>query len=338
MAGVDDGGLGGGRAVRRGADQQVRDRLDRVLRGRQADAGQLVAAQGRQALQRQRQMGAALVRRHGVDLVDDHRPRGRQHRAAGLGAEQDVERFRGRDDDVRRAARMRWRSLGGVSPVRTQVRISMSGRPRRAEFVADAGERRLQVVLDVVGQGLQGRDVDHLCRVGQPVGQALAHQRIDRRQEGRQGLARAGRGGDQRVAARLDRRPSLRLRRRGRGEAAREPGRDGGVKQGDWVHGDEIDRIRGRAAGKSICAAPFCQADRWCEIGPWRVPTAANARSLVARKIPQARERGGLVRLFDRRSVRVARGGSSRSICGASKQHGSALRLVVAVACSRHRA
>ena len=47
-------------------------------------------------------MRAALVRRHGVDLVDDHRARGRQHRAAGIGAEQDVERLRRGDEDMRR--------------------------------------------------------------------------------------------------------------------------------------------------------------------------------------------------------------------------------------------
>ena len=38
----------------------------------------------RQPLERQRQVAAALVRRQRVDLVDDHRARGRQHRAAGL--------------------------------------------------------------------------------------------------------------------------------------------------------------------------------------------------------------------------------------------------------------
>ena len=85
-------------------DQKARDLLDRLLRGRQADAQQAIAAQRREALERQREMGAALVRRERVDLVDDHGPRGRQHRAAGFRAEQDVERFRRGDDDVRRRA------------------------------------------------------------------------------------------------------------------------------------------------------------------------------------------------------------------------------------------
>ena len=91
-----------GVAIRARPDQEARDLLDRLLRRRQADAQQAAAAQRRQPLERQRQVRAALVRRDGVDLVDDHGARGREHRAAGLGAEQDVERLRRGDDDVRR--------------------------------------------------------------------------------------------------------------------------------------------------------------------------------------------------------------------------------------------
>ena len=64
----------------------------------------LVYAELRQALERQRQVGPALVRRDGVNFVDDHRARGPEHAAAGLGAEQDVERLRRGHDDMRRAA------------------------------------------------------------------------------------------------------------------------------------------------------------------------------------------------------------------------------------------
>ena len=103
VAGVDDRDLGGGRAVRRRSDQQVRDRLDRILRRGQPDADQVVAAQCGQAFQRQGQMCPALVRRHGVDFIDDHGARGRQHRATGAGAEQDVQRLRCGDEDVGRA-------------------------------------------------------------------------------------------------------------------------------------------------------------------------------------------------------------------------------------------
>ena len=104
VADVDDRHLGGGAAVRAGADQQTRDRLDRILGRRQADAQQPVAGERRQALQRQRQMGAALVaapsrgfrRRSPCACVDSIG-------AAGFRAEQHVERFRRSDENVRRA-------------------------------------------------------------------------------------------------------------------------------------------------------------------------------------------------------------------------------------------
>ena len=46
-----------------GADQEARDLLDRLLRGREADAQQTVAAERGKALEREREMAAALVRR-----------------------------------------------------------------------------------------------------------------------------------------------------------------------------------------------------------------------------------------------------------------------------------
>ena len=88
---------------------------------------------------------AALVCRDRVDLVDDHRARRRQHRAAGLRAEQHVKRFRRGDDDVRRLAAhalaLARRRVAGAHP----VRISTSGRPCARKRLADAGERLFEV-------------------------------------------------------------------------------------------------------------------------------------------------------------------------------------------------
>ena len=72
VAGIDDGAVGAGAAVRSRTDQKTRDLLDRLLRRGEADALQPVAAQRRQALERKRQMGAALVGR---------RPRGSRRRS-----------------------------------------------------------------------------------------------------------------------------------------------------------------------------------------------------------------------------------------------------------------
>ncbi|MNM83466.1 hypothetical protein D3C81_955280 [compost metagenome] len=54
----------------------------------------------------------------------------------------------------------------------------------------DTRQRCLQVDLDIVGQCLEGRDVDHLGLVGQlAAGQALFEQFIEDCQKGGEGLA-----------------------------------------------------------------------------------------------------------------------------------------------------
>ena len=176
----------------------------------------------------------------------------RQHAAAGFRAEQDVEQFRRGHEDMRRhAGACGSRSAAGVSPVRTQVRIATSGRPRAASSSRDAGERPFEVLLDVVRQRLQRRDVDDLRLVRELPGDAaldpLAHQPVDRGEERGQRLARAGRRRDQDIASLLDRRPCLLLRRGRRGEAAIEPGGNGGVEQ----------RGEGHAAGSRWAGRRF---------------------------------------------------------------------------------
>ena len=237
-----------------GSDQEPRDRLDRLLGGRQADTQQWATAERRETFERQRQMGAALVRRQGVDLVDDHGARRRQHFAAELGAEQDVERFRRGDDDVRRGARhalpLAGRRVAGAHPgADLDIRQSLG-----AQRFAHAGERHLQIALDIVRQRLQRRDVDDLRLVSQIARQPLPHQRVDRRQKRRERLARPGRGRDQHMPAGLDRRPRLGLRRCRRRKAAIKPGGYRGVEQGGWVHGCS----RCGASGARSKSAPRC--------------------------------------------------------------------------------
>ena len=141
--------------------------------------------------------------------------------------------------------RMRSRSLGGVSPVRTQRADLHVGQALRAQGLADAGQRRFQIALDVVRQRLERRDIDDLGFVLEPAIEALPHQTVDGGEKRRERLARSGRRGDQHMPARLDRRPSLRLRRRGRGEAAVKPRGDRGMKQRIWRHGTSRGRMIG---------------------------------------------------------------------------------------------
>ena len=144
-AGVDD------RAASPRADHEAPDLLQRVLRRAEADALGLAVAllQRVQALERQREVRAALGGGHGVDLVDDHRLDAGED-LARLRGQHEVQRLGRRDEDVRRVAAHR----------RALALRRVAGADTHGEVGADAAQRRAQVALDVVGQRLQRRDVD----------------------------------------------------------------------------------------------------------------------------------------------------------------------------------
>ena len=95
----------------------------------------------------------------GVDLVDDHLLDAAQD-LARLAREQEVQALGRRDEDVRRVADevaplVRGRVAG---PAGDRDPRRLLAQPLRRE--RDAGERRAEVALDVVGQRLQRRDVE----------------------------------------------------------------------------------------------------------------------------------------------------------------------------------
>ena len=258
VAGVDDLAVRCRRAVHRGrrrrrrggAAEEARHLIHGLLRGRQADAQQAALTQCLQPLQRQREVAAALVRCQGVHLVHDHAARGREQFAAGLRAQQHVQGFRRGHQDVRREAfhpgALQRRRVAGAHGGAD----GGAGQPAQGQLLPDAAQGLLEVDADVVGQRLQRRDVDHARLVRQRALRGQAHQLVDGGEEGRQGLARAGGGGDERVASGLDGRPGPRLCRRGRGEAGAEPGGDRGMeavehdvaggREGSGGHGGEM--------------------------------------------------------------------------------------------------
>ena len=249
MPRVDDRDLCGRRAVRRGAGEKMGDGFDRVLRRREADPLQAVAAQSLEPFQRQSEMGAAFVRRDSVDFVDDHRPGVSQHRAPGLRTKQNVERFRRRHQDVRRAAAHPV-ALGRGRVARSDPGANFDvGKTAPAQLLADPSQRRFEVAMDVVRQRLEGRDVDDLRRIRERRLETLSHQVVDRRQKGRERLARSRRRGDEGVAAGLDRRPRFGLRGGGRGETVGEPVRNRWVEQ--RFEGARGSR-RGRAPSRAV--------------------------------------------------------------------------------------
>ena len=88
-------------------DEEPRHLLDRLLRRGEPDALQPPPADVVEPLEREREVRAAPRFEHGVDLVDDHDARGLQHLARALRGQQQVQRLRRRDEDVRRRAQHR---------------------------------------------------------------------------------------------------------------------------------------------------------------------------------------------------------------------------------------
>ena len=153
-------------------------------------------------------MCAALRAGDGVHLVEDQRLDRLQHLAPARG-EQEIERLRGRDQDVRVLAEHR----GAVALRR------VAGANGDAKLGAEPGERPAQVPLDVVVERLQRRDVEQAQPLARRFGQP-----VDPVQEGGERLPGAGRRLDQRVLAARDRGPALLLRGGRRSEGAFEPG------------------------------------------------------------------------------------------------------------------
>ena len=181
-------------AVRADAAEEPGDRLERPLRGAQADALERRRVRGSKAfepLEAEGEVGAALGAGDRVDLVDDDVLDAAQD-LAGLAGQHQVQRFGGRDEDVRRAA-------GDLAAVlgRGVARAAGDGdrRDRRSEplrRVPDAGQRRPQVALDVVGERLQRGDVQDADRAGLGAGpfrRRVGGEPIERPQERGERLA-----------------------------------------------------------------------------------------------------------------------------------------------------
>ncbi len=209
-----------------------------------------------------------------MDFVDDDRAHVRQHLSPRRGRQQHVQRLGRRDEDVRRAL-----AQCGTFGLR-RVAGAHGGADRRhrqaelRERFGDAGERRIEVHVDVVRQRFQRRYVHDERRVGQRavVRQRIAHQIVERAQEGGERLAGAGRCRNERRSAGLDVRPSERLRAGGRGERAPEPRGDSRV--------EHVERTGGRAGS--------CDVHRSVEMGCKRAEGALANRIVSVPDVARA--------------------------------------------------
>ena len=164
--------------------EQGRNLFDRPLGGTQPDALQAPAHQPIQPLERETEVRTALVARHRMDFVHDHRFCSRQEGAAAFGGQQDVKRFGSGDQDVGRALQHRPPfTLGCISRAHRHPQVG----PLEAGLlrqVLDAGERLFEILADIVAKRLERGNIDDVSLVLEPTFDRCPHQLVDRPEEG----------------------------------------------------------------------------------------------------------------------------------------------------------
>ena len=165
-----------------------------------------------------------------MNFIDDHAAHRLEHIAAGFRGQQDEQRFRGGHEYVRRTAlherTFRLRGIAGTH-LRTNrhIRIAVF-----EQGVANAVQRQLEVLMNIIGKSFQRRDVKHPDLIRERKLQTLVHELVDRCQECGQRLAGTGGRRDQRISPCLYRRPGLGLNLRGCTEMRGKPVRNSRVE------------------------------------------------------------------------------------------------------------
>ena len=148
------------------AHEKAGQLLDRALGGGKADTGGPRPREGVQAFQAQREMRASLVPGHGVNLIHDNGLDRLEHGSPAGGSEHDVQRFGGSHQNMGRLARHALAlGRGGIAGPHQHSDLR-TGLARLLQNLADSLQGLGQVLLYVVAQGLQWRDVEHLGLVG----------------------------------------------------------------------------------------------------------------------------------------------------------------------------
>src|SRR6266508_210370 len=181
-------------------------------------------------------MRTALVIDHRMNLIDDERARRLQHSTAAFTREQNVERLRRGDYDMRRLFYHR-RPFFRRRVTRAHQGANLDVfNACRLEILLDAPQWRLQINLNVVAQGLQRRDVHDLRFIAELPVDSLPNEIVNCRQKSSQRLARTRRRRDQRVLALLDGGPGTRLWFSRSRELLKEPIANAGMKRFQGTH------------------------------------------------------------------------------------------------------
>ena len=210
--------------------QKARDLADRLLGGRQPDALQGPPRHVTQPLQAERQVRPPARIDHGMDFVHDHRAHRAEHLPAALCGQEQVERFRRGDQDVRGRAKHRGAAGGRRVPGAHRRTDADGGQPLAHGELADGGERLFEVLVDVGAERLEGRDVEDPDLVLETMLEPFKQELVDRAQKGGEGLPRPGRSGEKGVPALADGRPGALLGRERRPQRLGEPAGDDRVE------------------------------------------------------------------------------------------------------------
>ena len=221
------------RALRRARTQEVGDLGERPHGSREPDALERAAGEPVQTFEGEREVAAPLVAGERVDFVHDDGVRVLQEFPAARRGQEQVERFRGGDQDVGRlpghAGPVRGRGVAG--PEFGADRGQRGARRLRSR--GDAGEREFQVPADVRTQRLERRDIDHAGLVRQCPASGFPGEPVQREEERRERLSGTRRGGNQDILAPGDGRPPPCLGLRGSLEPLPEPASDGRIELGE---------------------------------------------------------------------------------------------------------
>ena len=180
-------------------------------------------------------MGAALVAKQCMYLIDNEAAGRGQHRTPAGAGEQQIEGFRRGHQDVGRLLRHA-RPLARRRVARAHSDADIDRRAAlQMQLFSNAVQRLFEILADVVAKRLKRRDVDDLHAIAEGVSLAALKQRVYCRIERRKSLTAARGRGDKRVAACRNMPPRLALRRRRRAKTTLEPRTTGGVETREAV-------------------------------------------------------------------------------------------------------
>ncbi len=102
-------------------------------------------------------------------------------------------------------------SLGGRRVSRSDFCANLHLATLRTQCVPDGRQRFLEVLVNIVAEGLKGGHIENCCLVLQTAAEGLSEQPVEGSQKRSKGLSGTRRRGDQGVTARLNGRPAAPL-------------------------------------------------------------------------------------------------------------------------------